>query len=138
MAVFLAAAILQPWHAPTAVDVLDGMATYYTKGLMEQVAQYRGEDLSHYAGGVALNPAGDLGRVVWLEPLDTAQGRHNDQIEGPFLVVDCAQAAHYAQRLQQNRVVEVDWETAQRWGMQGPAPVRVWFHKPMPGGVRRE
>jgi len=130
VAVFLAAAILQPWHAPTAVDVVEGLATYYSPGLMERVAANRGMELRGYAGGVALNPAGDLGRVVWLE--------HEGRIEGPFLVVDCAQAAHYAKRLAQNRVVEVDWETAQRWAMRGPVPVRVWFQRPIPRGVRRE
>ena len=123
-----------PWRAPTPADHLDGLATYMNPGVMARTAANRGL-IPHpgayaswlavhgYAGGVALNPAGDLGRVIWLE--------HAGRIEGPFVVLDCAQRVHYAQRIDQRRVVEVDWATAQRWRMRGPVPVVVHLAPPV-------
>jgi hypothetical protein len=102
-------------------DTLHGQATYYSPGVMAQVAKNRGMDLTPYLGGVALNRKGDLGRIVWIE-FDTA-------IEGPFLVVDCAQEGHFPDRENQNRVIEVDAATAIRHGFYGvgPVPVKVFF-----------
>jgi len=106
---------------------LEGRATYYAPGLMETVAANRGYDLDGYLGGVALNRKGDLGRAVWLE--------WDNAVEGPFLVVDCAQERHYHLREEQNRVVEVDAATARRhWGYGvGPAPVKGYFDSMVSG-----
>ena len=100
---------------------LEGQATYYSPTLMQQVAENRGLSLEGYAGGVALNRRGDLGRVVWLE--------FDGAIDGPFLVVDCARKEHYDSREQRSRVVEVDAQTAMRrefYGV-GPVSVKVFF-----------
>ena len=105
----------------TSQDSLHGRATYYSPGLMETVAANRGMDLTGYLGGVALNRRGDLGRIVWLE--------WPGGIEGPFLVVDCAQERHYKRRESKRLVVEVDAQTAMRQGFYGVGPweVRVYF-----------
>ena len=105
----------------TSPSNLEGRATYYSPGLMRQVAENRGMDLSGYLGGVALNRKGDLGRVVWLE--------WDDAVEGPYLVVDCAKRRHYKVREWKNYVVEVDAFTAKRHGFYrvGPHPVKVYF-----------
>lgn len=110
------------WPVPTEEPTIQGGATYYAPGLMEQVAARRGLDLEPYAGGVALNRAGDLGRQVVLQWEDGT-------ITGPYLVVDCARSDHYDDRLRQNYVVEVDAQTAQLRGFfgVGPVPVTVWF-----------
>ncbi len=124
---------IQSWPIPTSYTVIDGWATRYGLEVMEQVAVNRLliSDIADYdifleaqglAGMVALNRAGDLWRRVWLEG---PKG-----IEGPFLVVDCARALDYPQRLADSRVVEVDWPTSRRWGMAGPIPVRVFFQDP--------
>lgn len=63
----IAVAMLALWMEATAEDHLAGEATYYAAGVMERVAAFRGLSLEGYAGGVALNRAGDLGRPVWLE-----------------------------------------------------------------------
>jgi hypothetical protein len=138
MAVLLAA-VLVSWQEPTVVGVLEGVATYYAEGVMAHVAVHRGEipDPALYpafladrglVGAVALNRAGDLGRAVWL---DGPQG-----IEGPFLVLDCAQRDHYEDREARGHIVEVDWATAQRWGMAGPVAVDVYFRDPRPWSER--
>ena len=121
-ALIVAAAILHPWHAPTGGDVARGLATYADPGVFEGVAAYRALDTRGYTGLVALNPAGDLGRVVWLERAGV--------FEGPFLVVDCARATDYATRVDAHLVIEVDWPTAERWGMRGPEAVTVHFRRP--------
>ncbi len=111
--------------APTAPPPV-GVATYYAPGVMEAVVANRlawGQvaPCQECVGTVALLDAGQLGRRVWLQ----APGRPP---EGPFLVVDCAQQAHRAALLAQGWVVDVDWATAQRWGMRGPlSGVRVFL-----------
>jgi len=124
-ALTLAAAL---WSTPTSDPVVEGKATYYSPGLMEQVAVNRGIDLAGYAGGVALNRRADLGRVVWLE--------HSGQVSGPYLVVDCAQrGAHFEERERRGLVVEVSFEQGMAWGMMGPVPVQVLFGAPDPPGA---
>lgn len=107
-----------------AVALLVGTVTYYAAGVMERVRDYRGLACDECVGYVALLPAEDIGRHVWLQRPDAAP-------EGPFLVVDCAQAEHIAGLTERGIVGEVDWETAQRWGMFGPLPgVRIFFEDP--------
>lgn len=121
----LALAVAALWTVPSSDDRLDGRATYYDEGLMEQVAANRGKSLEGYAGGVALNRAGDVGRRVWLQWGDGTT-------TGPHLVVDCANRRHFGERERQGLVVEVDAQTAQRRGFYGvgPVPVAVWFVEP--------
>lgn len=123
MTALLLAATL--WATPTDADVIDGLATYYAPGLMQTVADNRSMDLTHYAGGVALNRAGDLGRTVWLE--------YNGEIAGPYLVIDCSRRGeHFADRESRGYVLEVSYRQARQWRMVGvgPAAVRVWFELP--------
>lgn len=119
------------WAEPTQETRIGGKATYYRAGLMDQVAVTRGMDLDGYIAGVALNRAGDLGRVVWLEWEDGS-------VYGPFLVVDCAQRGeHFQRREQQGYVVEVPAWVARMRGFYGvgPVAVRVWFADPTDSGV---
>ena len=109
------------WTIPTADPTIAGRATHYSPGLMETVAANRGISLEGHAGGVALNRAGDLRRTVWLEWRDGS-------IEGPFLVVDCAQRDHFAAREDTRLIVEVDYQTADARGFAGIAPVSVTVH----------
>ena len=121
MTALLLAATL--WATPTDADVIDGMATYYAPRLMQTVADNRGMDLTYYAGGVALNRAGDLGRTVWLE--------RDGRVLGPMLVVDCARRGkHFDDRESRGYVLEVSYRQAREWRMAGPVPVRVWFELP--------
>ena len=123
MMAFLAALLFLPWNEPTPGIYLDGKATYYGPGVMEQVAANRDMDLDGAIGFVALNRAGDLSRLVWLE--------RNGIVAGPYRVADCAQeGAHYEERERRGLIVEVSWEQGQRWKMRGPVPVRVWLIDP--------
>ena len=109
-----------------AAALLIGVATYYADGVMEQVLANRGLACAECVGSVALLDAAHLGQRVWLQ----APGR---AVEGPYLVADCANRAHVAALRARGFVVDVDWATAQRWGMRGPLPgVRVWLAQPTP------
>jgi hypothetical protein len=121
-----ALAVLSRWAQPSAGLFEDGLATYYRRGLMEKVAHNRGLDLDGTLGGVALNRCGDLERRVWLQWMPVGP------VEGPYLVVDCAAAPHFADRERLRRVVEVSAEVAERreFYRYGPVPVRVWFVEP--------
>ncbi len=138
--VMLGLVVAALWSIPTSDDSVAGRATYYADGLMEQVAENRGRSLTGYVGGIALNRAGDLGRIVWLEWPDPKHGWLQTTIEGPFLNVDCSQRRHFAERERRRLVVEVDAQTAQRRGFYeiAPAPVRVWFVNPEPAQPVRE
>ena len=121
-------ALLALWATPTEAASIAGLTTYYSPGVMQTTADNRGMDLAHFAGGVALNRAGDLGRTVWLE--------HDGEISGPYLVVDCARrGVHFESRERKDDkrkplIVEVDYRLAREWHMAGPEPVKVWFELP--------
>lgn len=120
----------EAWAMPSPEDTIVGKATYYRPGLMDQVAINRGLDLDGYLAGVALNRAGDLGRVVWLDFDDGL-------LYGPFLVVDCAQRGeHFRRREAQGYVVEVPAWVARLHGFYGvgPVPVTVRFVDPYLAG----
>ena len=124
-ALTLAAAL---WLTPTGEPAINGRATYYSPGLMEQVASNRGMNLADYAGGVALNRRADLGRTVWII--------HDGKEYGPFKVIDCArQGADFEERERRGLVVEVSWQQGVEWHMLGPVPVRVLFAAPEPEGA---
>ena len=127
MAAVLLASLLLPWDQPTPDRFLDGYCTYYSAGTMERVAQYRHMPLDGAIGYVALNRAGDLGRLVWLE--------YNGAMHGPYRVVDMARrGSHYEERERRGYVAEVSWKQATAWNMQGPVAVRVHFEPPEPEG----
>jgi hypothetical protein len=114
------------WTIPTSEPSIAGWTTYYAPDVMEQVAANRGMDLTGYAGGVALNRRGDLGRKIWIRWGDGT-------VEGPFLVVDCAARQDYPARETAGLVLEVDAQTARRsrfFGI-GPVPVVVHFVYPL-------
>lgn len=121
----MTALLILALSGPTREPV-DGLATYYDPGLMQQVADNRGMSLDGFAGGVALNDCADLGLVVWLE----FEGL---PVLGQFLVADCAQPQHAIIREERGRVVEVSADLARRVGFYGvgPWPVRVLWALPM-------
>jgi hypothetical protein len=100
-----------------------GSATFYAPGVMERVVANRltwgqVEPCVECVGYVALLEPGWIGQRVWLR-------RSGQPDEGPFLVVDCAAAGHREALRQRGWAVDVDWQTAQRWGMRGPVAVEV-------------
>ena len=115
-------ALLAGWGQPTEPESIQGAATYYSPGTMQQVITNRG--MSYY-DGVALNRKGDLGRFVWIQWDDGS-------IIGPLPVVDCAAEGHYEKRERQGRVVEVSASVAREQGFYGVGPVgaTVWFKEP--------
>lgn len=117
-------ACVSAWCQPTDVVVEVGLGTYYSEGVMRQVAENR--ELAHLSlvGYVALNRAGDIGREVWIQ--------HRGAVWGPFVVVDCAQERHFEERLRSRYIVEVPYWLAEVWGMVGvgPLPMAVWYDPP--------
>jgi hypothetical protein len=70
---------------------------------------------------------GRIGERVWI---DGPNGW-----EGPFLTVDCSNAAHLAAQKARRLIAEVDWETGQRWHMRGPIEGEIrWWMAERPGG----
>lgn len=118
----------------TAIFPLSGDAVYSSKGVAERVVQYRltemNQDLrcSYCVGYVALADKSMLGRDVWI------RRKGKVVVEGPFRVSDTSQAKHRDAFVALGRVVEVDWNTAVRWGMAGvgPLPVVVYDKAPPP------
>lgn len=97
---------VESWFA-VAPDLTRGAVVYYSPGLMEATARWRGLNLEGYIGGVALPACADIGAEVWIKDQDW---------EGPFLVVDCARRSDiYGVIVHRNEAVEVDYRTAQRW-----------------------
>jgi hypothetical protein len=121
MMTILAAALM--WQEATPGPFIDGLATFYSKGTMEQVAHNRGISLDGAVDYVAMNRAGDLHRLVWIE--------YEGRLYGPYRVADCAgRGRDYQMRERLGRIVEVSWEQAQAWEMRGPGEVRVWLAPP--------
>lgn len=112
-------AIDPPWYTASRLPVT-GEVTFYAPGVMEWAYEYRLRlnqvpvcDPPQCAGYVATLRPGDLGRTVWLKPA-------GQPAEGPFLVVDYAARKDFERLANRGLVAEVDFATAQRWGMSGP------------------
>lgn len=127
LAIVAATLALGDWHTPTELPAgyEVGFATYADVGVFENTMRVRGIDPIPGSVPVALNAKGDLGRGdVWLRwpsgRIDKAQ------------VVDCAQEAHYQDRVAEWFIVEVPAEVAMREGFYrwGPWPVEVWYGYP--------
>jgi hypothetical protein len=116
-----------PYSEPTPLPIT-GLAMYYAPQVMDRVEMYRErvnkiEACEECIGRVALLRAGDLGRLVWIQ---VGKGK----IEGPFQVLDVAARHHIPDLLRRNWVVDVDYETAKRWGMRGPIEVTIYAEPP--------
>ena len=105
-----------------------GRAMYYNPGIMERVLSFRMNSghvssCDECVGHVALLDRSDLNRKIWLE-------WENGDVDGPFLVIDVAARHHVDMLLQRHWVVDIDYQTAMRIGMNRPLPVTVWDHPP--------
>ncbi|GIK73506.1 MAG: hypothetical protein BroJett021_24940 [Chloroflexota bacterium] len=121
------------YSEPTPLPVT-GLAMYYAPRVMDGVASYRErvnniEECEECIGRVALLRAGDIGRHVWIQVGDGV-------VEGPFQVLDVAGRHHIPDLLRRNWVVDVDYETAMRWGMRGPIEVTVYAEPPARIAIR--
>jgi hypothetical protein len=105
-----------------------GHVAYYADGVMEQVVAVRqagwtaGDlpvNLPPVIGFVARPYCDEIGRIVWLLWDD-------GDLEGPFLVSDCADviSGDLKRMLKKGIVVEVDWNTVTRRGIEGLGPER--------------
>ena len=100
----------ETWFNPTP-QFVSGKATWYAPYLMNGTAEYRGMSLEGFKGGVAMMSPADIGQVVWLH-------RPGHAWEGPYLVVDVSARVHmYTTVVRIGEVIEVDFDTALRWGM---------------------
>lgn len=100
----------ESWYTPAPEHIV-GKAVWYAPWVMEATAEWREMSLDGFVGGVSLFSPSDIGEIVWLKRPDKAW-------EGPYLVVDASQRNHmYTTLTFVQEVVEVDFETALRWGM---------------------
>jgi hypothetical protein len=116
----IAQSIDSPWYAATRLPAR-GEVTFYGPGVMETAYHLRLEraqvpycDRPACMGYIATLRPGDLGRKVWLDVPGVG-------VEGPFLVVDYAAARDFERLRRRGLIAEVDYVTAQRWRMRGPA-----------------
>jgi hypothetical protein len=96
---------------------------YYDPWVMDGVLHYRRsagnvDECIECVGYIALLRAGDINRRVWIQFLDGSY-------EGPFQVTDVAARGDIPDLTRRGWVVDVDWTTAARWGMQGGVPVTI-------------
>lgn len=108
------------------VCLQEGEASWYVEGKMDEVIYYRQrtgvipQNLDKYVGFVAARECSDLGKELWLRPVD-------GEFE-LYLITDCAGKSDqqnkddprsgYQWMLDGNIVVEVDWETKERLGLK--------------------
>ena len=98
-----------------------GKAVWYAPYLMNATAEWRGMSLEGFEGGVAMMSPADIGQVVWLKRPGEVEGNSAGGAgvwEGPFLVVDVSSRVHMWTTITQiGEIIEVDFQTALRWGM---------------------
>lgn len=114
---------LTPGYYQTSPLPVQGLAMYYNPNVFERVLEFRRSagnvtECAECIGYVALLRRGDVDRRVWLR-------REGKPAEGPFWVVDVAAKHHVGQLLERGWAVDVDYETAMRWGMNRPIPITV-------------
>lgn len=107
---------------PSTGQSYHGVATYYAHSVMEQVYANRlhwgqVQPCPECVGMVALLDCERIGSKVWL--------RHNEEVVGPYLVVDCAAKRDLSTIRKRQIVAEVSYEQGLAWHMAGPIPVEV-------------
>lgn len=102
------------WHDTNSPTYSIGLLTYYAEGVMERVLANREMTLPDgYVGAIAMPMCEDVGDTAWIR-------RPGEGFDGPFLVADCSAQLHlYYNLVELGMVAEVDWTTAQRYGMRG-------------------
>lgn len=98
--------------------VMTGSVTYYADGVFDEVYANRlafghVEPCPQCIGLIAVLDRQHVGKLAYV----TRPGLPE---EGPFLVADCAAAKDLVRLHARGLVAEVDWQTAQRWGMRAP------------------
>ncbi len=120
--------LLSPSYSSQTPLPASGKAMYYNPGIMEKVVENRLkfkriELCEECIGRVAMLRYGDVNRKVWIQ----FYGSH---LEGPFHVTDTAATQHVGMLLERNWILDVDYQTAQRWGMRMPY-VTIWEDPPL-------
>lgn len=96
------------WRSPMPPHAT-GNAVWYNPGVMQQVADNRGIDLSGYMGGVSLMTPAHDGEQLWF--------RRNGVWEGPYLIIDTVRREHALRAIDYvGEIAEVSFETADQWG----------------------
>lgn len=90
-----------------------GSAVFYAPQAMEANVEARGLPWKDtYVGSVAVEFCSEIGHTVWLKRPNSKEW------EGEFLVADCSRRNDlYGHIIYRDQVVEVDFETAVRWGI---------------------
>ncbi|MGL4650162.1 MAG: hypothetical protein ACRC1H_12185, partial [Caldilineaceae bacterium] len=127
---------IRPGYKERSILPVRGFSTYYNPGVMEEVLTYRltvgdVQPCPECIGHVALIREGDVGRKIWLQ-------LESGAYEGPFLVIDCAHTWDVGPLVGQGWGIDLDYQTAQRWGFQMQhvnildAPPPGWSPTPTP------
>lgn len=110
----------------TAHDVSkQGIALYYSSGVMERVLRVRARQGYHVrydvAGYTASVNCGDIGRIVYISVSGGPYRRYQ--------VMDCSQPYHRSAHIARGIVAELDWHSAVREGYSrdGRASAVVYY-----------
>lgn len=106
-----------------------GQAAYYSPGVFEQVVAIRQsgwtagplpEELPPVIGFVARRDCSEIGRLMLIF-------WENGDLEGPFLIADCANQIEGHDKLmkKKNIIVEIDHNTAKRRQILGYGPEQI-------------
>ena len=98
-----------------------GVAVYYSPGVMERVAAFRGLTRPPIADGMAaVTDCSQIGKIAFASI--------NGGLVERYLIVDCSQPRDVARHIQQNLVIEVDYQSAVRnnFHRDGRAPAVLW------------
>lgn len=102
-----------------------GVMSSYAPSVMENQVRYR--KLPEGTRGVALMSCADIGKIVWLRPLDQAW-------QGPFISVDCSGYNHiYYHMVGMGLVVEVGFKQTEKWGFRTAGRIDVHIGSGPPG-----
>lgn len=120
--------LLEPAYAAETPLPVSGKAMYYNPGVMERVLETRlkydhVELCEGCIGRAAMLRFGDVDRKVWLQ-------FNGLRVEGPFHVIDAAATQHIGMLIERGWILDVDYQTAQRWGMRMPY-VTIWSEPPL-------
>lgn len=103
----------------------EGKATYYSQGVFQRVAAYRGVALAGATGWASYPNCDRIGGLIYVSVLNPRTGAYSGFHSKR--IVDCSQVRDYARHVRDG-LVELSYEDAIKYGYKSSGKTRIRYY----------